>query len=213
MDKNTLYQIIDDKAPLLTGLSDQIWEFAELSMAEYRSAEAYLEILEKEGFTVEKNLCSIPTAFLGRYGTGKPVIGILGEFDALSGLSQEAGVAEKKPLAAGGCGHGCGHNLLGAGSLGAAIAIKEQIKAGNLSGTVVFYGCPGEEGCAGKTFMARDGMFRDLDAALSWHPGDVNEVTTGSNAACLQYEFSFTGIASHAAGSRNPAVLPWTARS
>lgn len=201
MDKNTLYQIIDDKAPLLTGLSDQIWEFAELSMAEYRSAEAYLEILEKEGFTVEKNLCGIPTAFLGRYGTGKPVIGILGEFDALSGLSQQAGVAEKKPLAADGCGHGCGHNLLGAGSLGAAIAIKEQIQAGNLSGTVVFYGCPGEEGCAGKTFMARDGMFRDLDAALSWHPGDVNEVTTGSNAACLQYEFSFTGIASHAAGS------------
>lgn len=201
MDKNTLYQIIDDKAALLTSLSDQIWEFAELSMAEYRSAEAYLEILEKEGFTVEKNLCGIPTAFSGSFGSGQPIIGILGEFDALSGLSQEAGFTERKPIIADGCGHGCGHNLLGAASLGAAIAIKEHIQAGKLSGTVVFYGCPGEEGCAGKTFMARDGMFRDLDVALCWHPGDVNEVTTGSNAACLQYEFSFEGIASHAAGS------------
>jgi len=201
MDKTLLYNSIEDKAAILTGLSDRIWEYAELSMAEYRSAADYLDILEAEGFTVEKNLCGIPTAFLGRFGSGSPVIGILGEFDALSGLSQEAGIAEKKPITADGCGHGCGHNLLGAGSLGAAIAIKEQIQAGNLSGTVVFYGCPGEEGCAGKTFMARDGMFRDLDAALCWHPGDVNEVTTGSNAACLQYEFSFTGIASHAAGS------------
>ena len=200
MDKKILYNCIDDKSPVLTALSDRIWEYAELSMAEYRSAADYLKILKAEGFSVEKDLCGIPTAFLGRYGSGKPVIGILGEFDALSGLSQEAGLAEKKPITPDGCGHGCGHNLLGAASLGAAIAIKEQIEAGILSGTVVFYGCPGEEGCAGKTFMARDGMFRDLDAALCWHPGDVNEVTTGSNAACLQYEFSFTGIASHAAG-------------
>ena len=201
MEKHLLYKIIEDKAPLLTGLSDRIWEYAELSMEEHRSAADYLEVLEAEGFSVEKNLCGIPTAFLGRYGRGKPVIGILGEFDALSGLSQQAGITQRIPLTANGCGHGCGHNLLGAGSLGAAIAIKEQIRLGRLSGTVVFYGCPGEEGCAGKTFMARDGMFRDLDAALCWHPGDVNEVTTGFNAASLQYEFSFTGIASHAADS------------
>lgn len=200
MKKEAIYGIIENKSSVLRGLSDKIWEYAELSMAEYKSASAYCELLRQEGFRVETNLCGIPTAFSGSFGSGKPVIGILGEFDALSGLSQAAGVAEKQPLEAGGCGHGCGHNLLGAASLGAAIAIKEEIKASRLSGTVVFYGCPGEEGCAGKTFMARDGMFRDLDAALCWHPGDTNEVTTGSNAASLQVAYTFTGVAAHAAG-------------
>ena len=200
MDKQILYSAIDSKASLLTDLSDRIWEYAELSMEEHRSAAAYVAILKQEGFTVEDKLCGMPTAFLGRYGSGKPVIGILGEYDALSGLSQVPCQAEKEAYIPGGNGHGCGHNLLGAASLGAAIAIKEQIEAGKLCGTVVFYGCPGEEGCAGKTFMARDGMFRDLDAALTWHPGDTNEVTTGSNAACLQVEYTFTGIAAHAAG-------------
>ena len=200
MDKQLLYTAVENKSDLLTNLSDRIWEFAELSMEEYRSAEAYIEILKAEGFEVEEKLCNIPTAFLGRFGSGKPVIGILGEYDALSGLSQMPCSAEKESFVPGGNGHGCGHNLLGAASLGAAIAIKEQLQAGNLKGTVVFYGCPGEEGCAGKTFMARDGMFRDLDAALSWHPADTNEVTTGTNAASLQVEYTFTGIASHAAG-------------
>ena len=200
MDKNLLYLTVDEKAPILTALSDKIWEYAELSMLETKSTAAYVALLKDEGFQVEENLCGIPTAFLGRYGSGKPVIGILGEYDALSGLSQKAGVANREALSDGGNGQGCGHNLLGAASLGAAIAIKEQIKAGNLQGTVVFYGCPGEEGCAGKTFMARDGMFRDLDAALTWHPGDTNEVTTGSNAASMQVTFTFTGLASHASG-------------
>ena len=200
MDKQKLYDIIEAKAPLLTDLSDRIWAFAEISMMEYKSTAAYVEILKAEGFTVEEKLCGIPTAFLGKYGSGSPVIGILGEYDALSGLSQVPGVAEKIVLESGGNGQGCGHHLLGAGSLGAAIALKEAIAAGELAGTVVFYGCPGEEGCAGKTFMARDGMFRDLDAAITWHPGDTNEVTVGSNAACIQVEYSFTGIAAHAAG-------------
>ncbi len=200
MDKQLLYRSIDEKAPLLTALSDKIWEYAELSMEEHRSTAAYLQILQDQGFAVEENLCGIPTAFLGRYGSGKPVIGILGEFDALSSLSQAPCVAEKQPLTPGGNGHGCGHNLLGAASLGAAIAVKEEIQKGNLSGTVVFYGCPGEEGCAGKTFMAQGGLFRDLDAALCWHPGDTNEVTTGSNAASIQKTFTFTGLAAHAAG-------------
>ena len=207
MDKQFLFGHIDKKSDILFDLSDRIWEFAELSMAEFRSADAYCDLMEREGFTVQRNLCGIPTAFSGSFGSGKPVIGILGEFDALSGLSQTAGTTERQPLKEGGCGHGCGHNLLGAGSLGAAMAIKAAIEAGKLSGTVVFYGCPGEEGCAGKTFMARDGMFRDLDAALCWHPDDVNEVTTGSNAASLQMEYTFTGIAAHAAGN------PWTGRS
>lgn len=200
MKKDILYHIIEEKAPILTDLSDKIWAYAELSMQEYRSTAAYVALLKEQGFHVEENLCDIPTAFSGSFGSGKPVIGILGEYDALSGLSQEAGATVRKPLSDGGCGQGCGHNLLGAASLGAAIAIKEAIEAGHLSGTVVFYGCPGEEGCAGKAFMARDGMFRDLDAALCWHPGDTNEVTTGSNAACIQVEYSFRGLSAHAAG-------------
>ena len=199
MDKNLIYATVEDKAALLTDLSDRIWEYAELSMMEYRSTAAYLAILREEGFNVRENLCGMETAFSASYGEGRPIIGLLGEYDALSGLSQFPGITCKEPLVEGGCGQGCGHNLLGAASLGAAIAIKEAIKAGHLKGTVVFYGCPGEEGCAGKTFMARDGQFRDLDAALTWHPSDVNEVSTGSNAASIQVEYSFTGIAAHAA--------------
>ena len=201
IDKQKLYNTIDENAPEIIALSDAIWEYAELSMEEYKSAAYYCELLEKEGFTVERELCGIPTAFSGSFGSGSPRIGILGEFDALSGLSQVAGSTQKQSLVSGGNGHGCGHNLLGAGSFGAALAIKEAIEAGALQGTVIFYGCPGEEGCAGKTFMARDGMFRDLDAALTWHPGSTNEVTVGSNAACMQVEYSFHGVASHAAGS------------
>ena len=207
MNKQKLYEIIDTKAPLLTELSDKIWEYAELSMLEFKSTAAYVQLLKEEGFEVCENLCGIPTAFSGSYGSGKPIIGILGEYDALSGLSQMAGVPEKMPLEENGCGQGCGHNLLGTGSLGAAIAIKEAIQAGELSGTVIFYGCPGEEGCAGKTFMARDGIFADLDAAITWHPGDTNEISYGINAACIQVEYTFTGLAAHAAGN------PWDGRS
>ena len=205
--KQALYDIIDRKAPMLTSLSDKIWDYAELSLLEYKSTAAYVQILKEEGFTVEENLCGIPTAFSGSFGSGAPRIGILGEYDALSGLSQKAGATEYSPLTEGGCGQGCGHNLLGAASLGAAIAIKDAIAAGKLKGTVIFYGCPGEEGCAGKTFMARDGLFRDLDAALTWHPGDTNEVTVGSNAACIQVAYKFQGRAAHAAGN------PWSGRS
>lgn len=207
MNKSSLYEIIDNNASLLTSLSDKIWEYAELSLLEYKSTAAYVKVLRELGFTVEENLCGIPTAFCGSFGSGAPRIGILAEYDALSGLSQEAWATEHKPLQKDGCGQGCGHNLLGVGSLGAAIAIKEAIASGALQGTVIFYGCPGEEGCAGKSFMARDGMFKDLDAALTWHPGDTNEVSVGTNAACIQVEYSFQGVAAHAAGN------PWLGRS
>ena len=207
MDKQELYKAIEDKQAEILALSDEIWGYAELSMLEFKSTAAYVKLLQKEGFQVTENLCGIPTAFSGSYGEGSPRIGILGEYDALSGLSPEPGVAEKKPLVEDGCGQGCGHNLLGAASLGAAIAIKDAIAAGKLHGTVIFYGCPGEEGCAGKTFMARDGLFKDLDAAITWHPGYTNEVTTGSNAACLQMVYEFAGTAAHAAGN------PWDGRS
>ena len=199
MEKQFLYDVIEENASEIVALSDKIWELAELSMEEYKSAEYYCQLLEKEGFSVERRLCGIPTAFSGEFGSGRPRIGILGEFDALSGLSQQAGSVERQCLREGGSGQGCGHNLLGAASFGAALAVKKALEAGKLQGTVIFYGCPGEEGCAGKTFMARDGMFRDLDAALTWHPGDTNEIKVGASAACIQVEYSFQGLAAHAA--------------
>ena len=201
LNKEKLFQSIDENASEIIALSDAIWGFAELSMQEYQSAAYYCNLLEKEGFSVQRELCGIPTAFSGSFGSGSPRIGILGEFDALSGLAQTAGSTQRQSENPGGNGQGCGHNLLGAASFGAALAVKQAIEAGTLHGTVIFYGCPGEEGCAGKTFMARDGMFRDLDAALTWHPGDANEIKVGSSAACMQVEYHFTGIAAHAAGN------------
>lgn len=201
LEKEKLFQCIEDNAPEIIALSDAIWDFSELSMEEHRSAAYYCDLLEREGFQVEKKLCGIPTAFSGSFGSGRPRIGILGEFDALSGLSQRPGSTQRESLIPGGNGQGCGHNLLGAAAFGAALAVKKAIECGALQGTVIFYGCPGEEGCAGKTFMARDGMFRDLDAALTWHPGDTNEIKVGSSAACMQVEYSFTGIAAHAANN------------
>lgn len=199
MDKKLIYDYINSRAADFIGVGDRIWEYAELSMEEHRSAALCVEVLRREGFTVQENVAGIPTAFTASYGDGKPVIGILAEYDALSGLSQRPEQIIPDPMERGGSGHGCGHNLLGAGSLAAAVAVKEMIRQGKLSGTIVLYGCPGEEGCAGKTFMARDGMFRDLDAALTWHPSDVNAVQTGSNAASIQMEYTFTGVAAHAA--------------
>lgn len=201
MDKNGLFSYIDQNAQLFTDLSDEIWNLAELSLLEYQSADAYIKVLSDLGFVLETGIAGVKTAFSGTYGSGKPVIGILGEFDALSGLSQKAGIAEHIELQKGGCGHGCGHNLLGAGALAAAAAIKKYLEAkGPESGTVVFYGCPGEEGGAGKAFMAQKGLFYGLDAALTWHPGDVNEVSTGSCMSSLQVEYTFEGVAAHAAG-------------
>ncbi len=196
-----IHDCIQNHAGELTALSDDIWEYAELSLNEYRSAARYVDFLQRKGFRVTEGVAGVPTAFSASFGTGSPKIGILAEYDALSSLSQVAAQAVQEPLVPGGHGHGCGHNLLGAGSLAAALALKELIEAGDLPGTVVFYGCPGEEGCAGKAFMARDGEFRDLDATLTWHPGCTNEVTTGSNAACLQYLYEFQGMAAHAAGN------------
>ena len=207
MSKQELYQTVEAKKEEILTLSDKIWEYAELSMLEIKSTAAYVALLKQEGFRVEENLCGIPTAFSGTYGSGSPKIGILAEYDALSGLSQAPGVTEKQPLCEGGSGQGCGHNLLGAGAMAAAIGLKQYLAQTGKSGTVILYGCPGEEGCAGKTFMARDGLFKDLDAALTWHPGYTNEVTTGSNAACLQMAYEFAGTAAHAAGN------PWEGRS
>ncbi len=202
MKKSDLYELINGKAQEFISISDQIWEYAELSLQEYKSAALYKELLKKEGFTVEENVAGIETAFTGTYGSGRPVIGILAEFDALSGLSQEACATQYREMIPGGNGHGCGHELLGAGSFAAAVAIKAYLEEkGEGSGTVIFYGCPGEEGGAAKAFMAREEMFCPLDAALTWHPGDANAVITGSYNTSIQVEYKFTGIAAHAAGN------------
>lgn len=194
---------IDAKAGEIIGISRKIWEYAELSLKEFRSSALYIEKLESEGFHVRKGYSGIPTAFSGSYscGTGRPVIGILGEFDALSGLSQKAASTEKEELVKNGPGHGCGHNMLGAASFGAVLGIKKYLEETHTDGTVVFYGCPGEEGGASKAFMARDGVWKELDAALTWHPGSTNEITTGTNNSCVQILYEFTGVASHAAGN------------
>ena len=201
MDAKKLAQdYIDQRGGEFAALSHQIWEYAELSLKEFRSAALYVEKLKAEGFAVRENLGGIPTAFSGAWGSGRPVIGILGEFDALSGLSQAAGEASPRPLVPGGAGHGCGHNMLGAAAFAAACGVKRFLQAGGLGGTVVFYGCPGEEGGAAKAFLAREGVWRELDAALSWHPGDTNEITTGTNNSCTQVLYKFQGVAAHAAG-------------
>ncbi len=198
--KQTAFDYIDEKSGVITDVSDKIWDYAELSLREYKSGELYAKVLKEEGFTVEHPFDNIETAFRASYGSGKPVIGILAEYDALTGLSQIAGSETRKELVADGNGHGCGHNLLGAGSLAAAAAVKDYLEKSGGSGTVIFFGCPGEEGGSGKAFMAREGLWKKLDAALSWHPSDVNQVRTGTNNSCIQVLYKFSGVAAHAAG-------------
>ena len=199
--KNLALGSVDEKSALFESVANKIWDNPELSLKEFGAAKLYCDTLRAEGFEVEENICGIKTAFSGKFGEGKPVIGILGEFDALSGLSQTAGAEEYAPLVPGGSGHGCGHNLLGAGSLAAAVAVKKYLELSGKSGTVIYFGCPGEEGGAAKAFMARDGLWKQLDAALTWHPEDCNEVITGGSNACIQVQYTFHGVASHAAGA------------
>lgn len=190
--------VVDEKKAFLDALADAIWDTPELAFAEHRSSAALIRALEAEGFEVERNLAGIPTAFAGRFGSGRPVIGILGEFDALSGLGQAAGRTAPEPDGRP-AGHGCGHNLLGVGSLGAAMVAKRFLEASGRPGTVVYFGCPGEEGGSGKAFMARDGVFDGLEAALSWHPTDKTEVRTCRTLANIQVLYAFDGRSAHAA--------------
>ena len=161
----------------------------------------YVSFLEKEGFSVTVGLAGLKTAFSATWGSGKPVIGFLGEYDALPGLSQKAGVAEKSPIEENGNGHGCGHNLLGVGALMGAVGYKHFLESEGKSGTVIYFGCPAEEGGSGKTFMAREGCFNQLDAALSWHPADINMMPPGPVLANDSIRYSFLGKASHAAAA------------
>lgn len=192
---------IESMKPHFTTLSDSIWDFAELKFEERQSAGVLANALEENGFVVRRGVAGMDTAFIGEFGHGKPVIAFLGEFDALAGMSQMAGVADAKPLEPDASGHGCGHNLLGVGSLMAAIALARHLKANNLPGTVRYYGCPGEEGGSGKTFMVRAGLFDDVDAALTWHPAPFNGVRSTNNLAVLEYFYRFKGVASHASNA------------
>ncbi len=190
-------EAIDQKEKLLCDAADFIWDHPELAFHEFECSQYLCQILEQEGFSVKKGLAGIETAFSGTYGSGKPVIGILGEFDALCGLHQSANATVKDSDNRGN-GHGCGHNLLAGCTLGAALGIKEYLKSTGKSGTVIFFGCPAEEGGSGKTFMAREGVFDCLDAALSMHPDRLTGVRARTSLANSQVLFQFDGVASHA---------------
>lgn len=200
-NKQLALDAIEKEKNTILHVADEIWDYAELSLQEFRSAKLYCEVLKQEGFRVEEGVCGIATAFAASFGSGRPHIGILAEYDALSGLSQQGGQLVHAERTPGGTGHGCGHNLLGAGALAAAIGVKAWLEQTGCPGTVTLYGCPGEEGGAAKAFMARDNLWRQLDAALTWHPEDSNEVITGSSNSCIQVQYTFHGIASHAAGA------------
>src|SRR5215470_16253906 len=199
--EDDVWRLVEAKRDLLIALSDRVWGMPELAYAERRSAAEHAAVLEHEGFRVTAGIAGIPTALMGEAGAGGPVIALLGEFDALPGLSQEAGVAEPRPVEASGNGHGCGHNLLGAGSLLAATAVKDYLAAHGLPGRVRYYGCPAEEGGSAKGFMVRAGSFADVDIAISWHPAAFTGVNNPISLACNELEFYFTGRAAHAASA------------
>jgi aminobenzoyl-glutamate utilization protein B len=197
---------VEKHKPELITLSDQIWALAETALKETKSSKLLADYAEQQGFKVERGVAGMPTAFVATYGEGKPIIGILGEFDALPGISQKA-TPVKEAYEAGAAGHGCGHNLFGAGSLGAAIAIKELMAAGKRKGTIRFYGTPAEESVGGKIYMARDGLFNDLDVCLAWHPEDKTRADVQSSQALVDFIVEFHGKAAHA------AFDPWNGRS
>src|SRR6516165_7799555 len=200
-DSRDIWQFVDAKQEPLIALSDRVWATPELCYSETRSAAEHATELERQGFRITRNVAGIPTAMIGEAGEDGPVIAILGEYDALPGLSQEAGIAEPRPLENGGNGHGCGHNLLGAGAMLAAVAVKDWLAKNGLKGRVRYYGCPAEEGGAAKTFMVREGAFDDVDAAISWHPASFCEVMPAVSLANTRIDFTFHGRASHAAAS------------
>ncbi|MBO6531598.1 MAG: amidohydrolase [Muricauda sp.] len=197
--KNDVLKQLDAEAETYSEIAHTIWDFAEMGYLEEKSSALLQETLAAEGFSIEKGIAGIPTAFVAEYGSGYPVIGILGEYDALPGLSQEA-VPEKKS-AGGEAGHACGHHLFGTASTAAAISVKDWMKANNIKGTIRFYGCPAEEGGSGKVYMVREGVFDDVDVALHWHPSSANAASAGAALANKSAKFRFYGISAHAAAA------------
>lgn len=196
--KDYLVEIEKNKKEL-EEISDSVWSYAELSYYESKSAELISNYLAEKGFEVKEGTYNIPTSFTASYGQGRPYIGILGEYDALANLSQESGILNKSAMEEGAPGHGCGHNLLGVGSLAAVLAIKAYLENTGKSGTVIYYGCPAEEKGSGKAFMAREGAFDELDLAYCWHPAELNEVMQESSLANVSVRYSFYGVSAHAA--------------
>jgi aminobenzoyl-glutamate utilization protein B len=196
-----IWRLVDAKQHEFNALSDRVWEIPELCYGEFKSCAEHTAMLKTQGFRVTENVAGIPTAVMGEAGEGGPIIAILGEYDALPGLSQEAGVAEPRPLPGPGFGHGCGHNMLGAASLLAATAVKDYLTAHGIKGRVRYYGCPAEEGGAAKGFMVRAGAFSDVDIAISWHPGAFAGLNEPLSLANTRIDFAFTGRASHAAAA------------
>ncbi|WEV69347.1 amidohydrolase [Bifidobacterium sp. ESL0775] len=200
-NKQRIMDIVDDKKDEFIEAADRIWETPETRFTVPKSVEQHYKVLEKEGFDIQKGVAGMDYAYIATYGSGKPVIGITAEYDALDNLSQEAGNPDRKPVVPGDPGQGCGHNVLGTGALGAAVALKTLMEEKNLKGTLKLFGCPAEESGYGKAFMARDGVFDDVDAAFTWHPSDMTTVAGGSGLAVMQANFSFKGVAAHAAAA------------
>ena len=200
IEKDFAFNWIETNKKRIIEISDKIWEFAELGLIEFKSSTLLANELEKNGFKVERGIADMPTAFLAKWGEGKPVIGIMGEYDALPGLSQKK-VPWKEPLEPGKPGHGCGHNIHGTSGMAAAIAVKKAMEKYGIKGTVKFFGCPAEENFSGKVFMVRAGCFDDVDAVISHHPSTMNAASLMSSLAVNSVKFHFYGKASHAGGS------------
>ena len=200
-NRNDLWRHVDANKERLIALSERVWGMPEVCYTETRSCAEHEAELVHQGFRVTKGIADIPTSVIGEAGEGGPVIAVMGEYDALPGLSQEAGVASHSPVATGGHGHGCGHNLLGSAALLAAVAMKDWLAEHKLPGRVRYYGCPAEEGGAAKAFMVRAGAFDDADVAISWHPSSWWEVAPPLALANTRADFTFTGRTAHAAAA------------
>ncbi len=204
--KKAIITSVEKHEAELIKISDEIWALAETAFEEHQSSKLLSDYAEKQGFKVERGVAGMPTAFVATYGSGKPVISVLGEFDALPGISQKA-QPTKATLNKGAAGHGCGHNLFGAGSLGAAIAIKELIQQGKIKGTVKFFGTPSEEKFFGKIWMVNAGLWDDVDVNISWHPSASTQADVQSSLALVDFKIEFFGQAAHASAD------PWNGRS
>ena len=200
-NKHVIWDFVSKNQKRFQELADKVWSTPETCYSEQNSMSAHVDELIYHGFSVTKGIANIPTAVVGEYGTDGPIIAFLGEYDALAGLSQKADVFHQDPVKKGENGHGCGHNLLGSASMQAAVALRDWLKDSNLPGVVRYYGCPAEEGGAAKTFMVRDKIFKDVDAAITWHPGCLPGIVKGSSLANCRVDFTFEGRASHAAVS------------
>ncbi len=199
-EKKKVIQWLEENTPRFTDMSDQIWEKPEVLWEEFFASRLQAEFLEKEGFSITMDVAGMNTAFIAEWGEGKPIIAMIGEYDALPGLSQKR-QATKEAAVEKGPGHGCGHSMLGTAGVAAAVAVQKWLENSGAPGTVRYYGCPAEEGGGGKVFMARAGLFDDLDSALTYHPGYENTSGKGGNVAIQSSRFRFNGVAAHAGGS------------